>query len=44
MEKEVTVRFDDRPMTYDFGEPDEVPLANAVTILKAPGSEFDNAV
>jgi len=32
VEHEVTVRFDERSVTYDFGELDEVSLAYAVTI------------
>lgn len=39
-EQEVGVRFDDRLVTYDFGEMDELSLAYAVTIHKAQGSEF----
>jgi exodeoxyribonuclease V alpha subunit len=32
VEREVTVRFDQREVVYDFGERDEVPLAYATTI------------
>jgi len=38
------VRFDDRLVTYDFGELDEVSLAYAVTIHKSQGSEFPAVV
>ncbi|MGC8551004.1 MAG: SF1B family DNA helicase RecD2 [Acidobacteriaceae bacterium] len=40
VEQEVLIRFDDRLVTYDFGELDEVSLAYAVTIHKSQGSEF----
>ena len=40
IEKEVTVRFDQREVVYDFGELDEVSLAYAITIHKSQGSEF----
>ncbi|MDE2321358.1 MAG: ATP-dependent RecD-like DNA helicase [candidate division NC10 bacterium] len=39
-DREVTVRFDDRPVTYDFNELDELVLAYAVTIHKSQGSEY----
>ena len=39
MEQELSIRFDDRLVTYDFGELDEVSLAYAVTIHKSQGSE-----
>jgi exodeoxyribonuclease V alpha subunit len=39
-EHEVTIRFDERRVAYDFGELDEVSLAYAVTIHKSQGSEF----
>src|SRR6516164_2775186 len=41
---EVTVRFDERRVKYDFGELDEVSLAYAVTIHKSQGSEFPAVV
>src|SRR5664279_4654274 len=41
---EVTVRFDDRLVKYDFGELDEVALAYAITIHKSQGSEFPAVV
>jgi exodeoxyribonuclease V alpha subunit len=39
-EQEVTVDFDARTVTYDFGELDELNLAFAMTIHKAQGSEY----
>ncbi len=44
IEHEVSIRFDNRLVTYDFGELDEVSLAYAVTIHKAQGSEFQAIV
>jgi len=44
VEQAVSIRFDDRLVTYDFGELDEVSLAYAVTIHKAQGSEFPAVV
>src|SRR3989475_13262082 len=44
VEHEVTIRFDDRLVKYDFGELDEVALAYAVTIHKSQGSEFPAVV
>ena len=38
-EGELTVRFDDRPVTYGFGELDALVPAYAVTIHKSQGSE-----
>ena len=43
-EHEVTIRFDERRVQYDFGELDEVSLAYAVTIHKSQGSEFPAVV
>jgi exodeoxyribonuclease V alpha subunit len=40
VEHEVTIRFDQREVVYDFGELDEVSLAYAITIHKSQGSEF----
>ena len=40
IEKEVTIRFDQREVVYDFGELDEISLAYAITIRKSQGSEF----
>jgi exodeoxyribonuclease V alpha subunit len=40
VKREVTVKFDQREVVYDFGELDEVALAYAITIHKSQGSEF----
>jgi len=40
VEREVTVRYDQREVIYDYGELDEVALAYAITIHKSQGSEF----
>lgn len=39
-ERELTVLFDGRPITYDISELDELILAFATTIHKAQGSEY----
>ena len=39
-DKELTVRFLDRPIEYDFSELDELTLAYAITIHKSQGSEY----
>lgn len=39
-DREVTVRFDDRHITYDFNELDELVLAYTVTVHKSQGSEY----
>lgn len=44
LEREATIRFDQREVVYDFGELDEVSLAYAITIHKAQGSEFPAVV
>ena len=44
VEQELFIRFDDRLVTYDFGELDEVSLTYAVTIHKSQGSEFPAVV
>ena len=44
IEKEVSIRFDQREVVYDFGELDEVSLAYAITIHKSQGSEFPAVV
>jgi ATP-dependent RecD-like DNA helicase SH3 domain/UvrD-like helicase C-terminal domain len=44
VEREVTVRFDQREVIYDYGELDEVSLAYAITIHKSQGSEFPAVV
>ena len=43
-ERELTVTFDDRPVTYEASELDELVLAYATTIHKAQGSEYPVAV
>jgi exodeoxyribonuclease V alpha subunit len=40
VEREVTIRFDQREIVYEFGELDEISLAYAITIHKSQGSEF----
>src|SRR5690242_4762333 len=42
--QEVVIDFDGRPVTYDFGELDEVSPAYATTIHKAQGSEYPAVV
>ena len=44
IEKEVSIRYDDRRVVYDYGELDEVSLAYAITIHKSQGSEFPAVV
>ncbi len=39
-EQEVSVRVDDRTVTYDFSELDELALAYAATVHKSQGSEY----
>jgi exodeoxyribonuclease V alpha subunit len=41
---EVVIYFDDRAITYDFGELDEVVLCYATTIHKSQGSEYPAVV
>jgi exodeoxyribonuclease V alpha subunit len=43
-ERELQVRFDNRKVSYDFGELDELGLAYAITIHKSQGSEFPAVV
>jgi len=43
-ERELTVKFDQREVKYDFGELDELSLAYAITIHKSQGSEFPAVV
>jgi exodeoxyribonuclease V alpha subunit len=40
VERELVVRYDQREVTYDFNELDEIALAYAITIHKSQGSEF----
>lgn len=40
VEQELTVRFDDRHITYDFNEVDELMLSYAVTVHKSQGCEY----
>ena len=44
VDQEVHVRYDERLVTYDYGELDEVSPAYAITIHKAQGSEFPAVV
>ncbi len=39
-EQEIVVRYDDRPVAYDFQELDELAPAYAVTVHKSQGSEY----
>ncbi len=39
-EKTLAIRFDDRSVTYDVSELDEIVLAYATTVHKAQGAEF----
>jgi exodeoxyribonuclease V alpha subunit len=39
-ERELTIDFDGRPITYDFSELDEVVLAYAISVHKSQGSEY----
>ncbi len=40
VEQEITIRFDERSITYDFNELDELMLSYAVTVHKSQGSEY----
>jgi exodeoxyribonuclease V alpha subunit len=40
----MTISFDGRPITYAFGELDQVVLAYATTIHKSQGSEYPAVV
>jgi exodeoxyribonuclease V alpha subunit len=40
VEQEITVRYDDRPVVYDFHELDELQPSYAVTVHKSQGSEY----
>jgi len=44
IESEVTLKFDQREVVYDYGELDELSLAYAITIHKSQGSEFPAVV
>jgi exodeoxyribonuclease V alpha subunit len=44
VDQEVTVNYEGRAVTYDFGELDELALAYALTIHKAQGSEYPAVV
>ena len=44
VERELTVKFDQREVVYDFGELDEVALAYAITVHKSQESEFPAVV
>ena len=44
VESELTVKFEQREVKYDFGELDELSLAYAITIHKSQGSEFQAVV
>jgi exodeoxyribonuclease V alpha subunit len=44
VEREVIIRYDQREVSYDYGELDEIALAYATTIHKAQGSEFPAVV
>jgi exodeoxyribonuclease V alpha subunit len=39
-DREVRVRFDERVVTYEFGELDEIEPAFAITVHKSQGSEY----
>jgi len=44
VEREVTIRFDQREVVYDFSELDEIELACPITIHKSQESEFPGIV
>lgn len=44
IEQEARVRFDDREVSYDFADLDQLSPAHAITIHKAQGSEFPAVV
>ena len=43
-DREITIDFDGRPITYDFSELDEVVLAYAISVHKSQGSEYPAVV
>jgi exodeoxyribonuclease V alpha subunit len=44
IERELSIRYDNRDVIYEFGELDEISLAYAITIHKSQGSEFPAVV
>jgi exodeoxyribonuclease V alpha subunit len=44
VDRSLAVRFDQREVSYDYGELDEISLAYAITIHKSQGSEFPAVV
>jgi exodeoxyribonuclease V alpha subunit len=40
VDQELTVEYEARPVTYDFGELDELMLAYAISVHKSQGSEY----
>ncbi len=44
IEQEITVSYEGRAVSYDFGELDEIVLAYAVSVHKAQGSEYPAVV
>jgi len=40
IDQELTVQFDDRRVTYEFNELDEIMLSYAITVHKSQGSEY----
>jgi exodeoxyribonuclease V alpha subunit len=44
IEQELTADFDDRSITYDFNEVDELMLSYAVTVHKSQGCEYPAVV
>jgi exodeoxyribonuclease V alpha subunit len=40
IDRELTVRFDNRRVTYEFNELDEIMLSYAITVHKSQGSEY----
>ena len=44
IERQVSIRYDDRPVLYDYADLDELTLAYACSIHKAQGSEYPGVV